>query len=110
MAEQQARFDDEDLDGSVPGGPPADIVQSPLLIVVTSTYGNGDPPVNAEDLMDWLRQDDASVAGTRFAVCGLGDLAYPKFCQAGKDFDPFTLRSPRGPHPAATRRTSSSRR
>ena len=50
---------------------PADLASERLALVVTSTYGNGDPPYNAEALMTWLRQDTASVAGISFAVCGL---------------------------------------
>ncbi|MEC9388487.1 MAG: sulfite reductase flavoprotein subunit alpha [Myxococcota bacterium] len=66
---------------------PTDLASERLALVVTSTYGNGDPPYNAEALMTWLRQDTSSVAGISFAVCGLGDQTYPKFGQAGKDFD-----------------------
>ena len=66
---------------------PANLATERLALIVTSTYGNGDPPYNAEDLMAWLGKPDASVSGVRFAVCGLGDRTYPRYCQAGKDFD-----------------------
>lgn len=66
---------------------PSDLARERLAIVVTSTYGNGDPPYNAEAMMKWLNQPDSAVPGVAFAVCGLGDQTYPKFGQAGKDFD-----------------------
>ena len=66
---------------------PSDLAKERLAIVVTSTYGNGDPPYNAEAMMKWLNQPDSAVPGVAFAVCGLGDQTYPKFGQAGKDFD-----------------------
>jgi sulfite reductase (NADPH) flavoprotein alpha-component len=66
---------------------PPDLASETLALIVTSTYGNGDPPYNAEALMNWLRVPDSSIAGVSFAVCALGDQTYPKFVQAGIDFD-----------------------
>lgn len=66
---------------------PSDLAREKLAIVVTSTYGNGDPPHNAEATMAWLSNPDSSVKGLSFAVCGLGDQTYPRFGQAGIDFD-----------------------
>ncbi|MEZ4469717.1 MAG: sulfite reductase flavoprotein subunit alpha [bacterium] len=58
------------------------------LLVMTSTYGNGDPPSNAEALHSYLMGDDAPrLPGLRFSVCALGDSVYPHFAQCGKDFD-----------------------
>ena len=66
---------------------PPDIAKEKLVVLVTSTYGNGGPPANAADLMDWLIDTQESLGGVSYAVCGLGDTAYPNFCQAAKDFD-----------------------
>lgn len=57
------------------------------LLVLTSTYGNGDPPSNAEALHSHLMKAAPPLPGLRFAVCGLGDSVYPHFAQCGKDFD-----------------------
>jgi sulfite reductase (NADPH) flavoprotein alpha-component len=65
----------------------ADLPDEHLLIVVTSTYGNGDPPANAYDLIEHLNVDKPDLSGMRFAVCGLGDSCFQLFSQCGKDFD-----------------------
>lgn len=57
------------------------------LLVVTSTYGNGNPPSNAEALHGALMAREAPLPNLRFAVCGLGDTTYDHFAQCGKDFD-----------------------
>jgi sulfite reductase (NADPH) flavoprotein alpha-component len=58
------------------------------LLVITSTWGDGDPPENAVALHAALMGPGApSFSGVSYAVCGLGDTSYDKFCQTGKDFD-----------------------
>lgn len=58
------------------------------VLVITSTYGDGEPPDNAKALYAALKTaPGASLAALRFSVCSLGDTNYPLFCQCGKDFD-----------------------
>lgn len=57
------------------------------VLVVTSTYGNGNPPSNAEALHGALMARTEPLPRLRFAVCGLGDTTYDRFAQCGKDFD-----------------------
>jgi sulfite reductase (NADPH) flavoprotein alpha-component len=57
------------------------------LLVITSTYGNGDPPSNAEALHAFLMKKCPELPAIRFAVLALGDKTYDRFCQCGKDFD-----------------------
>jgi sulfite reductase (NADPH) flavoprotein alpha-component len=58
------------------------------LLVITSTYGEGEPPDNARALHAALGAGTApALAALRFSVCSLGDTNYVKFCQCGKDFD-----------------------
>ena len=57
------------------------------LLILTSTYGNGDPPTNAEELHGHLMEEAEPLPGLRFSVCGLGDSVYTHFAQCGKDFD-----------------------
>jgi sulfite reductase (NADPH) flavoprotein alpha-component len=58
------------------------------LIVVTSTYGDGDMPDNAQGFWDWLQTDDAgALSHLNFAVLALGDTSYEQFCAAGSKID-----------------------
>jgi len=58
------------------------------LLVVTSTYGDGDMPDNAQAFWDWLQTDAAkSLAHLSFSVLALGDTNYEQFCAAGKKID-----------------------
>ncbi|WP_241722888.1 NADPH-dependent assimilatory sulfite reductase flavoprotein subunit [Raoultella sp. HC6] len=64
------------------------IASEKLLIVVTSTQGEGEPPEEAVALHKFLLSKKApKLEGTAFAVFGLGDTSYEFFCQSGKDFD-----------------------
>ena len=58
-----------------------------LVIIVTSTHGNGDPPANAEGLLNYLRDNQPDLSQLRYAVCALGDSSFTYFAQCGKDFD-----------------------
>lgn len=58
------------------------------LIIVTSTYGEGEPPENAIGLHNFLFSKKApKLAGLKYAVLGLGDTSYEFFCKTAQDFD-----------------------
>jgi sulfite reductase (NADPH) flavoprotein alpha-component len=58
------------------------------LLVIVSTYGEGEPPDNAKELVEYLFSKRApSLGQMHFAVLGLGDSGYEFFCQTGMDFD-----------------------
>lgn len=64
------------------------IGQEKILIVVTSTQGEGEPPEEAVALHKFLMSKKApKMDGAAFAVFGLGDTSYEFFSKAGKDFD-----------------------
>jgi sulfite reductase (NADPH) flavoprotein alpha-component len=78
----------------------AQLAREQNVLVVTSTYGDGEPPDNAKALHAALSSagvppatsgeqagTPALLAGVRFSVCGLGDTNYVQFCQCAKDFD-----------------------
>lgn len=67
---------------------PQELRQVRHLVVLTSTYGDGDPPAGAAGFYEFLHGRKAPrLDGTKFAVLGLGDSTYERFCQTGKDFD-----------------------
>lgn len=69
---------------------PEEIGEIKNLIIVTSTYGDGEAPDNASEWMSFLKfADDLDLSHLQYAVIGLGDTYYPHFCQAGKDFDQY---------------------
>ena len=65
----------------------ARLPQEKLLIVATSTTGNGVPPNNALALHSHLTNDKPDVTGITFAVLSLGDSFRALYAQCGKDFD-----------------------
>ncbi|MBL6828577.1 MAG: flavodoxin domain-containing protein [Puniceicoccaceae bacterium] len=67
---------------------PEDLKAVENLLLITSTYGEGEPPDNAQSLHSALMADSApSLEGLSYSVLGLGDSAYPDFCQCSKEFD-----------------------
>ena len=66
---------------------PADLAKAPNLLVIVSTWGDGEPPETAISFYTELMAFQESLAGLRYSVCALGDTSYEKFCQTGKDID-----------------------
>lgn len=71
----------------------ADITMAQLaglenVLIIASTWGEGDPPQRAVDFQEALMADDAPrLEKVRYAVLALGDRAYAQFCEVGKRFD-----------------------
>jgi sulfite reductase (NADPH) flavoprotein alpha-component len=72
---------------------PNEIQNFSHLLIVTSTYGDGEAPDNASEWFSYLKfAEDLDLTPLRYAVLGLGDTYYPHFCQCAKDFDQFLAR------------------
>ena len=68
--------------------PGAKLGEEENLLVLVSTWGDGDPPDSALDFYDFLHSDEApTMEKTRFSVLALGDTSYEQFCKTGKDMD-----------------------
>jgi sulfite reductase (NADPH) flavoprotein alpha-component len=66
----------------------AQLVKMDYLLIVTSTYGEGDMPDNAEMLWEAASSDDAPrLENLKYSILALGDTSYDLFCQAGIDWD-----------------------
>lgn len=73
---------------------PKQLKKESHLLVVVSTYGEGEPPESAVDLFEQLKKGKiGKLDGLKFAVLGLGDSSYEFFCQTGKDFDNFLAKA-----------------
>jgi NADPH-dependent sulfite reductase flavoprotein alpha-component len=66
---------------------PSDLAARDVL-VVTSTFGDGEPPDNGADFWHRLQAPDApALHGLRFAVLGIGDRSYGQFCGHARSLD-----------------------
>ncbi|MCF5727869.1 assimilatory sulfite reductase (NADPH) flavoprotein subunit [Aeromonas veronii] len=73
---------------------PKQLKKESHLLVVVSTYGEGEPPESAVDLFEQLKKGKlGKLNELKFAVLGLGDSSYEFFCQTGKDFDDFLAKA-----------------
>ena len=64
------------------------LISSPRLLIVTSTYGEGEMPDNVIELWNKCSElDDNFYEKVNYSVLALGDTSYEKFCEAGKLWD-----------------------
>ncbi|MHB1080362.1 MAG: diflavin oxidoreductase [Prosthecobacter sp.] len=69
---------------------PADLVKEQNVLLITSTWGEGDMPDNAVSFWDSLNQNGSSpkLDGVQYSILALGDKNYgDTFCLAGKKLD-----------------------
>lgn len=67
---------------------PTALKKEKFITVVVATYGEGEPPEDAEALHEFLTTKKApKLDGVKVAVIGLGDSSYEFFCQTAKDFE-----------------------
>jgi len=66
----------------------ANLAAAGKTVIISSTWGDGEPPDNAANFWNWLNADSAPrLEDLQFAVLGLGDKNYSDFCGASKKFD-----------------------
>jgi len=65
-----------------------DLLQTERLLVICSTYGEGEMPDNASQLWDAINASDLpSFNPIHYSVLAFGDSSYESFCNAGKQWD-----------------------
>lgn len=66
----------------------AGLATATKAVIISSTWGDGEPPDNAVNFWNWIKADSAPrLESLNFAVLGLGDKNYSDFCGASKKFD-----------------------
>ncbi len=64
------------------------LTQANYLLVVASTYGDGEPPDDAAPFWQAVVHGNGlDLRGVRFSVLALGNTTYDHFCKCGRDFD-----------------------
>ena len=67
---------------------PAALAQEKCALIVTSTWGEGDPPDNAVKFWEQLKaENDLKLSSLNYSVLALGDTNYQHFCGFGKTLD-----------------------
>ncbi|MFI3245109.1 MAG: flavodoxin domain-containing protein [Ferrimonas sp.] len=59
----------------------AQLLTSPLWLIVCSTHGAGEVPENLQPWLQWLATQ-TDLSDHQYALCGIGDSSYDTFCGA----------------------------
>lgn len=66
---------------------PDDLAGVEDLLLIVSTWGEGDPPETAEGFYKAIMTGGPRLEKMRYSVCALGDTSYEDFCEIGKQLD-----------------------
>lgn len=66
----------------------ADLAAKEHVLIITSTWGDGEPPSNAISFEEDMQEPgNIRMESVKYSVLALGDTNYPEFCKFGKDID-----------------------
>ncbi len=64
------------------------IASEKLMLIVTSTFAEGEIPANGKKFLEWLKQQEkGSLDGLNYSVMAIGSTVYEHFCAAGIELD-----------------------
>ncbi len=64
-----------------------ELAHRPLVLICSSTHGDGELPDNIMPLAESLRTERPDLSGVRYGVIALGDTTHAHFCAAGRELD-----------------------
>jgi len=68
--------------------PVAILSELDIAILIASTWGDGQPPIDVREFFRGVTAPDApALPGLQFAVLALGNKTYPDFCAFGRQLD-----------------------
>lgn len=66
---------------------PIHLHEDRFVLFIVSTWGEGEPPPDAQPFCQSFATKDHQLAGLHYAVVALGDSCFKKFCGCGVDLD-----------------------
>ena len=69
------------------GYDPSQMASMKRVLIITSTWGEGEMPDNAETMWQTINSANPNMSGVSFSICALGDTSYDEYCKAGHDWN-----------------------
>jgi succinate dehydrogenase/fumarate reductase-like Fe-S protein/flavodoxin/ferredoxin len=69
------------------GFDPARLASMKRVMIITSTWGEGEMPDNADGMWNAINANGPALGGVHYSVCAIGDTSYDEFCKAGHDWN-----------------------
>ncbi len=66
---------------------PARLASMKRVMIITSTWGEGEMPDNADAMWNAINANGPGLSGTYYSVCAIGDTSYDEYCKAGHDWN-----------------------
>ena len=66
---------------------PARLATMKRVMIITSTWGEGEMPDNADAMWNAINANGPALGSVHFSVCAIGDTSYDEFCKAGHDWN-----------------------
>ena len=69
------------------GFDPARLASLKRVMIITSTWGEGEMPDNADGMWNAINANGPALGSVHFSVCAIGDTSYDEYCKAGHDWN-----------------------